>query len=159
MKRHWQPRHTAPKDGTEVLAYSDSGKMAVVYYNSRMQAWVVSGTERLVLGQITHWQPLPPTPAEEPKQFESIGLSRLGRLPTMEEFMAYGVWMKELLQSALQNVTIAIADDEGANPERGDLGQGPFWLWVPEQEIWIQVSRHEIDQIAARHYVTFTSRD
>jgi len=156
MEMHWQPIFTAPEDGTEILAYSSSGRMQVVYYNSQMKAWIASGTERLVLGQVTHWQPLPPTPPEEPKKFEFV-LSRQGRMPTMKEFAAYGTWMKELLQTALQHVTIAVEGVEEMYSECNNLGQGPFWLWVPRQKIWIQIDRREVEQIAAKHYVTFTS--
>ena len=58
----WQPHFTAPGDGTEVLAYSVSGRMQVVYYNPQMKAWVVSGTEHLILNRIVAWTPLPEPP-------------------------------------------------------------------------------------------------
>lgn len=159
MNQYWQSHLTAPKDGTEILAYSTSGRMGVVYYNSQMQAWVVSGTERLVLGRVTHWRPLPSTPEGESRELQSCLLKRVGRMPTMEEFAAYGSWLKELLQSKQQHVTIAIENNEEVKPESGSLGEGPFWLWVPQQQIWIQINRRELDQIAVKHFVTLTSGD
>jgi len=156
MSRYWQPHFTAPDDGTEVLAYSASGQRQVVYYKPEMQAWVVSGTECLVLGQVTHWRPLPPTPEEESRELQSRLLKNQGRMPTKEEFAAYVSYLQSLLASSGQRLTVAIKGSASADNEAEESDKSPYWLWVPEQQIWIQIERYHVDRLVDLHHVDFT---
>ena len=81
LANEWQPIETAPKDGTEVLVYTDVATVPVVhiarwedgrdgYPDSFEQGWW-SYTEHSVTQtlledwkQPTHWMPLPPAPTE-----------------------------------------------------------------------------------------------
>ena len=55
---HWQPIETAPKDGTEILVWSNRGGVSCSKF--RNQTWIFPGGFPGV--QPTHWQPIPPTP-------------------------------------------------------------------------------------------------
>lgn len=53
----WQPIETAPKDGTQILAWYPGLRSTPV------QTWWLPGANRWHLtGNPTHWQPLPPAP-------------------------------------------------------------------------------------------------
>lgn len=54
----WQHISTAPKDGTPILAFLNSGGFSVVIWNR--DHW----TNCLWNVQPTHWQPLPKPPTE-----------------------------------------------------------------------------------------------
>ena len=56
----WKPIETAPKDGTEILAWSDRYGTLVVFWYERKSAWLwtshdLEGDEEL---NATHWMPL-----------------------------------------------------------------------------------------------------
>jgi hypothetical protein len=62
----WQPIETAPKDGTEILVFGESG----VATDSWSPGCYVSETEDAEAGWSmlghTHWMPLPPAPGDAP---------------------------------------------------------------------------------------------
>ena len=63
----WQPIGTAPKDGTNVLAYED-GAVTVLYWDEDRDSWFYpykGGKTRWP--DITHWMPLPPPPTDTDK--------------------------------------------------------------------------------------------
>lgn len=70
----WQDIGTAPRDGTEVLAFDpDVGVCAVLFWDEE-GGWVSSWAGDVTYNQIlvepivcspTHWMPLPPPPAEK----------------------------------------------------------------------------------------------
>jgi hypothetical protein len=53
----WRPIETAPKDGTEVLAWEDSAEK--LFYEEDMGAWV---DHEYIEYHPTHWMPLPEPP-------------------------------------------------------------------------------------------------
>lgn len=62
----WQPIETAPRDGTRILGYddsglSDAGGIAIIRWSVEGQLW---WDETLDLFTPTHWQPLPTPPQE-----------------------------------------------------------------------------------------------
>jgi hypothetical protein len=82
----WQPIESAPKDGTEVLLFTDSARMPrtdarfyrtlgidhftaiqIGYWEDATDAPLgrhVAGWAKLKIGEPTHWQPLPDPPKE-----------------------------------------------------------------------------------------------
>lgn len=78
MDKHgWQPRETAPKDGTEFLIWIPAfmewdGKMAHVRYYSPWDCFIPAGAsveegdDRFGIGVNvpSHWMPLPEPPSE-----------------------------------------------------------------------------------------------
>jgi hypothetical protein len=61
----WQPIKTAPKDGTEILAWARSDGFFVVFWYAHRGVWLwtaheLDGDEEL---NPTHWMPLPDPPA------------------------------------------------------------------------------------------------
>lgn len=70
----WQPRDTAPKDGTEFLGYSSRvGKCDVFKWSSHWKCFETTqhdGTygpdedEISIFDDFSHWMPLPPAPSE-----------------------------------------------------------------------------------------------
>lgn len=71
----WQPISTAPKDGTEILAWTDTregDQNLLDYVNGVCEGEHLScvqiiywadGWKRLKIGEPTHWQPLPNPPS------------------------------------------------------------------------------------------------
>ena len=61
----WQPIETAPKDGTDFLAYSDACNVyGVAYWNTFHHAgYLVCNDSARDFFNPTHWMPLPPPPA------------------------------------------------------------------------------------------------
>ena len=60
----WQPIETAPKDGTEILAWSRREGVFVVFWYTLMGGWCwtahdLDGDETM---NPTHWMPLPELP-------------------------------------------------------------------------------------------------
>ena len=70
----WQPIETAPKDGTEILAYNRYGRM-IVAWDDHDKWWVVRAEGEDVYGvdgwliinveRIDGWKPLPEPPTEK----------------------------------------------------------------------------------------------
>lgn len=57
----WQPIKTAPKDGTDVLVFCQSGKyQAVAWFGTLDRMWWIYGSPDPI--KPTHWQPCPPDP-------------------------------------------------------------------------------------------------
>lgn len=56
----WQSIDTAPRDGTEVLAWLLGGYCEVVYWHTLEDHWTAGAGEDVVLP--THWMPLPKGP-------------------------------------------------------------------------------------------------
>jgi hypothetical protein len=60
----WQPIATAPKDGTEILAWPVEDSVGIVYFGgSEWQLW--GGYSNFDI-EPTHWQPLPEPPEDAP---------------------------------------------------------------------------------------------
>ena len=71
----WLPIETAPKDGSKVLLWTDStldpywcdcvGRREVEHFQTVQTAWwnLDDGWEKELVGQPTHWMPLPPPPS------------------------------------------------------------------------------------------------
>ena len=75
-EREWKPIETAPKDGTDVLAYvPETDQQFVIYWHQHDKCWAYAVCE---LGTIycipTHWMPLPQPPllAKHGKEAEAI---------------------------------------------------------------------------------------
>jgi len=62
MNNGWRPIGTAPKDGTEILAWFDGHSVLAVYWRSEGR-WVTRGDESYA--NPAHWQPLPKGPTNE----------------------------------------------------------------------------------------------
>lgn len=67
MASSWQPIETAPKDGTEILAWQKGEGAFVVFWYSRLFNWKwtthdLGGDENLYP---SHWMPLPAPPTTE----------------------------------------------------------------------------------------------
>lgn len=63
----WQPIESAPRDGTNILAW-DGLCIESVSYDECLQLWVTSWAGDEEYGQgfpPTHWMPLPAPPAED----------------------------------------------------------------------------------------------
>lgn len=60
--REWRPISTAPKDGTFVLCFHESGHINVMQFCSDGY-WRATVLDRLHKWHPTHWQPLPAPPA------------------------------------------------------------------------------------------------
>lgn len=58
MMAHWQPINTAPRDGSEFLAWIPSGYHDVVFWHVLADHWT-TGEDRVYP---THWMPLPRGP-------------------------------------------------------------------------------------------------
>lgn len=54
----WQPIDTAPKDGTDILAYLGKGRVGVVCWWDSPPGWYSMKSAE----QPTHWKPLPAPP-------------------------------------------------------------------------------------------------
>jgi hypothetical protein len=54
----WQPIATAPRNGSEILAWDELGFCAVVYWDDARVEW----TNGDIVLQPTHWMPLPKGP-------------------------------------------------------------------------------------------------
>ncbi len=62
---NWNPIETAPKDGTRILLYFESGDMAVAYRCDNGEWWTFAGfpdSERMWNQHPSHWMPLPEEP-------------------------------------------------------------------------------------------------
>jgi len=62
--RGWRPIESAPRDGTNIIAYDD-GATTVVFYDDERNDWFYpykGGKTRW--NTVTHWMPLPDAPAE-----------------------------------------------------------------------------------------------
>lgn len=59
---NWQPIETAPKDGTPVLVWDESGGMYVAYYCTFVRAWIDQQRDEWPEYKIKMWHPLPPPP-------------------------------------------------------------------------------------------------
>lgn len=64
----WRPIDTAPKDGSEFLAWAESGEdYWVARWDHDQADWVERGEGMTLHWRLSHWQPLPaPPPTEEP---------------------------------------------------------------------------------------------
>lgn len=62
----WQPIETAPKDGTEVLGFSDMENIGAGYYFDFILFWKGKWRTSSFLEEVyvTHWMPLPEPPKE-----------------------------------------------------------------------------------------------
>ena len=66
----WQPIETAPKDGTDILAFRPRPKRSSTVHGiiSVRWSWLsdkwVSNWANKDVGQITHWMPLPEPPTD-----------------------------------------------------------------------------------------------
>jgi hypothetical protein len=60
----WQPIETAPKDGTDVLAW-DGDSVSLVWWSVGAKKWAW-GDFYLDAPAPTHWMPLPPPPEDKP---------------------------------------------------------------------------------------------
>lgn len=58
----WQPIETAPKDGTEVLAWDGSYLWIVEYMTG---TWLTPRDEGWMRLHVTHWMPLPEPPRQD----------------------------------------------------------------------------------------------
>lgn len=62
----WQPIETAPKDGTDILAWSPFGHgcLVVSFDDSETPGWpwLTLDGPNYAATTFTHWQPLPPPP-------------------------------------------------------------------------------------------------
>lgn len=62
MKDEWQPISTAPKDGTEILLFSNYGRIVGYYYEEQQE--FVSNLNECIYVRPTYWQPLPLPPKD-----------------------------------------------------------------------------------------------
>ena len=62
----WQPIETAPRDGTEILAWDGIGMKFAWRYEDRWIYDIEMESPYLTLWHPTHWQPLPSTPPVTP---------------------------------------------------------------------------------------------
>lgn len=53
----------APRDGTPVLVFTESGLVANAYYN---RGWIPIFSGKVLYRDPTHWMPLPPPPEDKP---------------------------------------------------------------------------------------------
>jgi hypothetical protein len=59
----WRPIETAPRDGTEFLAYRPDAGVFTASYDDEQECWFANyGFEDIVDDLPTHWMPLPPPP-------------------------------------------------------------------------------------------------
>lgn len=71
----WQPIETAPKDGTEILAFGRAEYERTLYAKGHHVCWwegqqetgYWSGRDGDCDYRITHWMPLPPPPNPDPQ--------------------------------------------------------------------------------------------
>jgi hypothetical protein len=64
----WQPIETAPRDGTDILAFEKVGgkdRILTMRYD-RMAETFVTNVHSFVAFDPTHWMPLPPPPEAAP---------------------------------------------------------------------------------------------
>lgn len=59
MMSKWQPIETAPRDGTEILAYDGTG-VFICYFDEHADCWIIDFSCHMVCA--THWMPLPEPP-------------------------------------------------------------------------------------------------
>ena len=57
----WKPIETAPKDETEVIGYH-SGMVSIIWFTDGEWCW--QDNYLSLLGEPTHWMPLPKPPKE-----------------------------------------------------------------------------------------------
>jgi hypothetical protein len=60
----WQPIETAPKDGSDILAWWNGH--AVISWNARQQSWESDDGMVAAKTHPTHWMPLPEPPGYTP---------------------------------------------------------------------------------------------
>jgi hypothetical protein len=60
----WQPIETAPKDGTKLLLVCADGWYFVGQWSDRANGHMNWNDGEYTFGNLTHWQPLPPPPAD-----------------------------------------------------------------------------------------------
>ncbi len=98
----WQPIETAPRDGTEVLAWcEESETMHVAYYCPTERLWFnTEGVNHFM----SHWMPLPPVPGAAPQPAPVPA--------SAEDARDAGVWRPHG------------ADDTMRHPEASDLTGG-----------------------------------
>ena len=68
MKLEWQPIETAPKDGSDFLAYHSERRLHYVCYAVTAKdggVAVVLNHDATYLKSVTHWMPLPQPPEED----------------------------------------------------------------------------------------------
>lgn len=61
----WQPIETAPKDGTNILVYSESIGRMIAWYKFNNYPFGDWFNLRFDIISPTHWMPLPEPPKEE----------------------------------------------------------------------------------------------
>ena len=72
----WKPIETAPKDGTEFVAFCEDGDFWLIRWcpndKEKNMGWKrgafcagIDVGETVVIPCLTHWQPLPPPPEEK----------------------------------------------------------------------------------------------
>lgn len=59
---NWQPIETAPRDGTQILAFWISGNIyGAVSWDNGLRSWIELHED---VYDPTHWMPLPPPPKD-----------------------------------------------------------------------------------------------
>lgn len=61
----WQPIETAPRDGTEILAWNGSERL-ILLWSDWLYGWTFNDDREILEGLVTHWQPLPSPPPITP---------------------------------------------------------------------------------------------
>jgi hypothetical protein len=80
VEQEWQPIETAPKDGTQILAYWDSGMMTctdiTLWYEGK---WSDPECTEVEYADPTHWMPLPTPPSlTDPPKEDSTATAESG---------------------------------------------------------------------------------
>ena len=83
----WQPIETAPRDGSDVLIWCDTGKICIAHFDYATFAWWSDLSTR-ECPDPTHWMPLPAPPAEVVQLRKEEGKARPG--PNMKRPKTWG---------------------------------------------------------------------
>jgi hypothetical protein len=62
----WQPKESAPKDGTRILVATTERVIGLSFWLPASQTWWSQQTGRSMRDAFTHWMPIPAPPQEPP---------------------------------------------------------------------------------------------